>query len=118
MAKSGLKITIEEHPSSYLIFKVLTDPDVLELFEKQIKGKELYLSVIDGLPKVKTGQYALLLYYDEVPDLIKRMLTHDEFEELQVILLIPQDITALLALPYHKNSPFSEIVRVGILKGD
>lgn len=116
LTESNLKIVMEEHPSSHLIFKVLSDPDVLELHEKKIKGKEIYLSAEDGLAKVKTGQYALLVYFDEIPDLIKTTLTHDELEELQVITLVPQDVRALLASTYQKNSPFGEIIRIGILK--
>lgn len=116
LIESGLKIAMEEHPTSHLIWKVLSDPDVQELYDKRIKGQQLFLPVIDGLLKVKTGQYALLVYYDDIPDLIKSTLNHDEFEELQVIPLIPQNARALLALPYQKDSPFSEIIRVGILK--
>lgn len=116
LTESGLKIVLEEHPASHLIWKVLSDPDLMELYNKRVKGQESFLSLMDGLAKVKSGQYALLIFYDEVLPLIKETLTHNELAELQVIPLIPQDARSLLALPYQKDSPFSEVFRVGILK--
>lgn len=116
LTKSNLKIVLENDEVSGLIFREVTNPDVVELYENKIKGQEIYVSAEDGIKKVKEGRTALLIYVDYIERVLRTTLTHDELEELQSIPLMPQDFRAFFAFPYQKDSPFSELFRVGVLK--
>lgn len=116
LMESNLKIVLQEHPGSHLIFRVASFSDVANLYERKVKGKEVYLNVGEGLSKVKDGNHALLVYIDDTIDTVKATLTHSEMEELQTIPLIPQDYRAHMYMFLQKDSPFSEAIRVGNIR--
>lgn len=116
LLKTKLKIVMEEHPSSRIIFKIVTDTDLLNLYETKIKGHEVYVSINDGITKLRDENNVLLTYIDEVADQIKASLSHEQMEQLQVIPLFAQDHRALLYMPLVKEGAMNELVRVGNLK--
>lgn len=115
LTDTNLKIVTEDHPGSRTIFKVASDLDLIEMYEKKIKGQEAYLSPTDGIKLIKKGSYAFLLYVDDNSEFIKSGLTHSELDELQEIPILHQDHRALLYMLLQKGSPFNEAIRVGNL---
>lgn len=114
LADSHLKIVLEEHPASHSALKNLQDFFGVEyIYEKKIKGNEQYLSVKEGLKKIKTGQYAFLTFIDDAFDDIKATLSDEEMQELQSIPLLVQDHQSIMYMLLAKDSPFNEAIRVG-----
>uniref|UniRef100_A0A336M2T7 CSON010892 protein n=1 Tax=Culicoides sonorensis TaxID=179676 RepID=A0A336M2T7_CULSO len=116
LTQSHFKVILEDTPISRTIFSVGVTSDVDNFYEKKVVGNKTYLSVTDGIAQVKKGSFAFLVYVDEISDVIKRTLTHNEIKELQEIPLFPQDHRAFLCYMIQKNSPFKETIRVGTLR--
>lgn len=116
LAESNLKIILEDHPSSRIIFKLVTDTDLVKLYESRIKGHEAYVSITEGIAKLKSQKKVFLTYIDEAMDQVKASLSHSEMGQLQVIPLFPQDHRALLYMPLTKEAPMNELIRIGNLK--
>uniref|UniRef100_A0A336M5B3 CSON010891 protein n=1 Tax=Culicoides sonorensis TaxID=179676 RepID=A0A336M5B3_CULSO len=114
--ESNMKIIMDDHPSSKIIFKLVTDPDLVKLYETRIKGKEVFVPVREGIDQMKNERKALLTYVDENADLFKKSLTHAQLERLQTIPIFPQDHRALLVMPLVKGAPFNELIRQGNLR--
>ncbi|XP_063706304.1 glutamate receptor U1-like [Culicoides brevitarsis] len=116
LAESNFKFFLEDHPSSRLIFKLTTDDDILRLYERKIKGSETYVSITEGIQKIKEQNNVLLSYIDEIFDQMQHTLTHEEMDQIQIIPVFPQNHRALLWMPLWKDGPMNEVIRVANLK--
>lgn len=115
LTETNLKIVMEAHPGSLTIFQVAPDSDIVDMYEKKVRGQEVYLNPSDGIKLIKKGQHAILIYVDDNSETIKSGLTHAELDELQQIPFFHQDHRALLYMLLQKGSPFNEVIRVGNL---
>lgn len=117
LTESGMKIVLEETASNRVIFKSSFGKDLMELYEKRVRGKEIFVSIADGLKLVRDTRIVFLTNVDESYGQIKRLFSPAKQEELQEIPFFPQQTTrATLYIPVQKHSPFSEIIRVGVLR--
>lgn len=117
LTRSDLKIILEDVPTSVLVFKVSVNEDLLEFYNKKIVGKEVYVTVEEGVRMIKSNRNtAFFTFVDEAYDYMKSILSYSELDELQEILAIENNHRALLYVPIAKNSPFKELIRVGVLK--
>lgn len=117
ITESRMKIILEETQSNHVVFKFSFGADLMELYEKRVKGQEIYVSMEDGLKMMREGPNVFLTNVDESYDYIRRLFTHEEREHLQEIAYFSQETTmAALYIPIQKHSPFGEIIRVGVIR--
>lgn len=116
LTESHIKVILEDHPSSRLVFKTSPDLDLVDVFEKKVKGHDNLVSIEKGISMIKSGPYAFLTTVDEIADMIKANLSRYEIDQLQEISVITQDHRSLIYIPLPKQGAFNELIRVGALK--
>ncbi|XP_063706305.1 uncharacterized protein LOC134835358 [Culicoides brevitarsis] len=117
LTESGMKIVMEETASNRVIFGVSFGKDLKDLYENRVKDKEIYVSMTEGLKMMRDTRIVFLTNVDESYGLIKDLFSHAQQKELQEIPFFPQETTrAALYIPIQKKSPFSEVIRVGVLR--
>lgn len=116
LTESPIKVIMEDHPSSRLVFKASPALDLADLWEKKVKGHDSLVSIEKGISMVKSGSYALLTTVDEIVDMIKANFTRTEIDQLQEIPVITQDHRSLIYITLPKQGSFNELIRVGALK--
>lgn len=114
LAKSDIKLLLEDTPASIGVFKISYNQQAVELYKKKILGQEQFSSIEDGIKKVQQGGYALFTFVDYAYDLITKTFSASEIDELQQISVYPQIVHTNMYFPVKKFSPYKEPMRLAV----